>query len=61
MARVTDVFSSADGVIPSTLTKIADGMLRRPAVKLALVFSESFWVEVRADDVGARDIENGKT
>ena len=61
MARVTEVFPGADGVIRSTSIKTADEVLRRPAVKLAPVFYECFRDENRAGDVGARHSENTKT
>ena len=61
IARVTEVFSGADGVIRSALIKTADGVLRRPAVKLAPVFFECFRDENEASDVGARHLESHKT
>ena len=61
MARVTEVFLGADGVIRSASIKTADGVLRRPAVKLAPVFNECFRDQNRAGDVGSRDSKNYKT
>ena len=61
MARVTEVLPGADGVIRSASIKTEDGVLRRPAVKLAPVCYECFRVENRAGDVGARESENTKT
>ena len=61
MARVTGVFPGADGVIRSAIIKTSDGVLRRPAVKLAPVFYECFRDENSAGDVGARDSKNYKT
>ena len=61
IAGVTEVFPGADGVIRSALIKSADGILRRPAVKLASVFYVCFRDENRADDAGARDLESHKT
>ena len=54
MARVTEVFPGADGVIRSALIRTSDGVLRRPAVKLAPVFYECFRDENRAGDVVAK-------
>ena len=54
MARVTEVFPGADGVIRSALIRTSNGVLRRPAVKLAPVFYECFRDENRAGDVGAK-------
>ena len=42
MARVTEMFPGADGVIRSASIKTADEVVRRPAVKLAPVFYECF-------------------
>ena len=61
MARATEVFPGADGVIRSALIRTADGVLRRPALKLAPVFYECFRDEKRAGDVGARDTKTDKT
>ena len=61
MARVMEVDPGPDGVIPSASIKTADGVLRRPAVKLAPVFYECFRDENRASDVGAIASKNYKT
>ena len=61
MARVTEVFPGADGVIRSATIRTADGVFQRPAVKLAPVFFECFRDESRAGDSGARDSEKTNT
>ena len=58
MARLIEVFPGADAVIRSAAIKTADGVFRRPAVKLAPVFYECFRDENRVGDVGARDSKN---
>ena len=61
MARVMEVYPGADGVIRSTSINTADGVLRRPPVKLAPVFYKCFRVENRAGNVSARDAQNYKS
>ena len=61
MARVTDVFPGADGVIRSASIETADGVLGRPAVKLAPVFYECFPDENRTGDIAARETKTDKT
>ena len=57
IARVTEVFPGADGVNRSAPINTADGVHRRPAVRLEPVFYECFLDENRAGDVGARDLK----
>ena len=42
MAQATKVLSGADGAVQSTSINTAEGVLRRPAVKMARVFNEFF-------------------
>ena len=61
MAQVNELFSGADAVIQSAAIQTADGVLRRPAVKVVPVIYECFRDENRAGDVGHRHSENTKT
>ena len=43
MARVLEVYHGSDGRVRSALVKTEDGKLKRPVVKLAPMFYESFF------------------
>ena len=61
MARLTEVFPGADGAIQSASIEAAEGVLRRPAVKLAPAFYECFRDENRAGCVVTRESKISKT
>ena len=56
MARIVEINPEKDGVMRSALIKTLDGTLKRPVVKLAPFFNESFLSENGAGVVGASNI-----
>ena len=55
LGRVTETIDGSDGVIPSAIVRMNDGVYKRPVVKLAPVLTgeDVFAVENRAGDVAA--------
>ena len=58
MMRVTQVSQGPDGVIRSISMKFADGVPRRPIVKLVLVFFECFKEKTGPAVLTQKDMEN---
>ena len=59
MARVLEVYHGSDGRVRSALVKTEDGKLKRPVVKLAPMFYESFFQEENSP--GNCEIRNSKS